>query len=156
MKMKLFFSAALVASVISASATAPVSPATNSTSEAMKALFGDSVVVKAKNFEIKRSEVDELLSGVRARYAGAGEAMPPEIEAEIVNRLMTIQLLLQKATDADRAAGKATSDAQFEKVQKNFATPEALARQLKAANTTEAELRAKATQEATAMAAMKR
>jgi peptidyl-prolyl cis-trans isomerase C len=156
MKIKLFLSAALFAGVISANATASVSPVTNATSEAVKALFGDPVVVKGKGFEVKRSEVDELLGGVRARYAGAGEAMPPEIEAEIVNRLVTIQLLMQKATDADRAAGKAVSDAQFEKIMKNFATPEALARQLKAANTTEAELRAKATTEATAMAAMKR
>ena len=154
MKMKLFFSAALLAGVISANATAPAT--TNSTSEAVKALFGDPLVVKGKGFDIKRSEVDELLGGVRARYAAQGEPMPPEIEADIVNRLITIQMLLQKATDADRTTGKAVSDAQFEKVLKNFASPEVLARQLKAANTTEAELRAKATQEATAMSAMKR
>ena len=156
MKIKLFLSAALVAGVISAPATAPVSSATNSTSEAVKALFGDPVVVKAKGFDIKRSEVDELLAGMKSRAAAQGETLPPEFEVAIVNQLVTIQLLLQKANDADRAAGKATSDAQFVKVQKSFPTPEAFARQLKAANTTEADLRAKSTQEATAMAALKR
>lgn len=153
MKLKLILSAALLAGVISASAVAPVS---TNTSDAVKALFGDPVLVKAKGFEIKRGDVDELVAGVRARYTANGQVMPPELEADILNRLVTIQLLLQKANDADRASGKATSDAQFEKVKKSFSTPEALERQLKAANTTEAQLRAKATDEATAMAAMKR
>ena len=157
MKLKLILSTALMAGVISASATtAGVSTETNSTAEAVKALFGDSVVVKAKTFEIKRSEVDELMAGMKTRAATEGQALPPEFEVAIVNQLVTIQLLLQKATDADRAAGKATSDAQFAKVLKSFPTPEAFARQLKAANTSEAELRAKATSEATAMAALKR
>ncbi len=157
MKLNLFLSSALVASAISAAAaTAPAPVATNSTTEAMKALFGDSVVVKSKAFEIKRSEVDELMAGMKTRAAAEGQTLPPEFEVAIVNQLVTIQLLLQKANDEDRAAGKAVSDTQFAKVMKNFPTPEAFARQLKAANTTEAELRAKATQEATAMAALKR
>ncbi len=157
MKLKLILSTALVASVISASASsAVVAPATNSTADQMKALFGDPVVVKAKNFSIKRSEIDELMAGMKMRATAQGETLPPEFEVAIVNQLVTIQLLTQKATDADRAAGKASSDAQFDKVLKSFATPEAFARQLKAANTTEAELRAKASQEATAMAALKR
>ncbi len=157
MKLKMILSAALVAGVISAHATtAAVATTTNSTADQVKALFGDPVVVKAKSFDIKRSEVDDLMAGMKARAAAQGETVPPEFEVAIVNQLVTIQLLLQKATDADRAAGKAVSDAQFDKVLKTFATPEAFARQLKAANTTEAELRAKATQEATAMAALKR
>lgn len=159
MKLNLFLSAALAASVISATAsTAPALATTNPTTEAVKALFGDSVVVtsKAKAFEIKRSEVDELMAGIKTRAAAEGQTMQPEYEVAIVNQLIMIQVLLQKANDEDRAAGKAVSDAQFVTVMKNFATPEAFARQLKAANTTEAELRAKATQEATAMAALKR
>ena len=157
MKIKMLMSAALIAGVISARATSgAVSPMTNSTSDAVKALFGDPVVVKAKSFSIKRSEIDELFSTMKARAAEQGQIVPPEGELLIMNQLVTIQLLLQKATDADRAAGKASSDAQFEKVLKSFPSPEAFARQLKAANTTEAELRAKATQEATATAALKR
>ena len=157
MKSKLFLSAALAASVLSAAAsTAPAPAATNSTTEAVTALFGDSVVVKATKFEIKRSQVDELMAGMKTRASAEGQVLPPEFEVAIVNQLVTIQLLLQKATDEDRVAGKAASDAQFAKVLKNFPNPEAFARQLKAANTTEAELRAKATEEATAMAALKR
>lgn len=157
MKLNVFLSAALAASVISATAaTAPATVATNSTREAVNALFGDSVVVKAKTFEIKRSEVDELMAGMKTRASAEGQTLPPEFEVAIVNQLVTIQLLLQKANDEDRAAGKVVSDTQFSNVMKNFPTPEAFARQLKAANTTEAELRAKATQEATAMAALKR
>ena len=157
MKFKLILSAALVAGVISAPATtSPVSAVTNSAADPVKALFGDPVVVKAKGFDIKRSEVDELMAGMKARAAAEGQIVPPEFEVAIVNQLVTIQLLLQKATDEDRTAGKAVSDAQFEKIRKTFPTPEAFERQLKAANTTETELRSKSTQEATAMAALKR
>jgi parvulin-like peptidyl-prolyl isomerase len=154
MKLKLILSAALIAGVISANATAPVTPVTNSTSEAMKALFGDPVVVKAKGFEIKRSEVDELMSSLKIRAAGEGQTVPPEYEAVVLNELVANQLLLQKATAADRASGKAVSDSLFDRELKKYPTPEAFAQQLKAANVTESEMRAKTAQAATARAAI--
>ena len=66
MKLNLFLSAVLLAGVISASAvTQPaavpaVSAATNAPSPeaAMKALFGDPVIVKGKGFELKQSDLD--------------------------------------------------------------------------------------------------
>ena len=147
MKMKLILSAALVAGVISASAaTQPVvTPAeTNSNPEAaMKALFGDPVIVKAKGFEIKQSELDQVLTGVKAAAAARGQQVPPAYSVAILNQLITIDALSQKATDADRAAGKAEADDQYAKLLTQFGSQEALERQLKAVGMTVADLRAK-------------
>ncbi len=158
MKLKLILSAALVAGVISTQAASvnAAAPATNSASDAIKSLFGDPVVVKGKGFEIKKSEVDDLFASMKARAAANGEVLPPEFQMAIVNQLTTIQLLLQKATPADRTLGQQNADTQFTNILKKFPSVEAFQRQLKAANTTEAELRAKAAQEAVAMATLKR
>lgn len=160
MKLKLILSAALVAGVISAPAvTQPVAPAavTNASPEdAMKALFGDPAIVKAKGFEIKQSELDQVLTGAKANAAAQGQKLPPEFTAAILNQLITIQSLLQKATPADRAAGTAEADLQFTNLVKRFGSQEAFERQLKAVGMTVDELRAKAVQEATAKATLKR
>jgi parvulin-like peptidyl-prolyl isomerase len=162
MKLNLILSAALVAGVISATAaTAPVSPApaavTNASPDAaMKALFGDPVIVKGKGFEIKQSELDQVLTGAKANAAAQGQQLPPEFTVAILNQIVTINTLLQKANDADRAAGKIEADTQFTNLVKRFGSQEAFERQLKAVGMTEAELRTKAMQEATAKATLKR
>ncbi len=160
MKMKLILSAALMAGVISATAaTQPVAVAasTNGTPEdAMKALFGDPVIVKGKGFEIKQSELDQVLTGAKANAAAQGQQLPPEFSVAIVNQLITIQSLLQKATSADRAAGTAEADLQYTNLVKRFGSVEAFDRQLKAVGMTAADLRAKATQEAVAKSTLKR
>ncbi len=161
MKMKLFLSAALIAGAVSASAvTQPVAPAavTNAlTPEAqMKALFPDPVIVQGKGFEIKRSDLDEVLSGAKANAAAQGQQLPPEFSVAILNQLITIQSLLQKATPADRAVGQVDADLQYTNLLKRFGSAEAFARQLKAVGMTMEDLRAKAVQEAVAKAALKR
>ncbi|HEX9045927.1 MAG TPA: hypothetical protein VF988_02775, partial [Verrucomicrobiae bacterium] len=88
MKLNLFVCAALAAGVMSAGAAtqnaAPLSAATNANPEtAMTALFGDPVVVKAKNFQIKRSELDPVVSGAKANAAAAGQQLPPDFEASV-------------------------------------------------------------------------
>ena len=153
MKLKLILSAALMAGVISAEAVtqpAALPAATNSTADAMKALFGDPVIVKGTGFEIKRSELDEIVSGAKANAAAQGQQLPPDFNLGVMNQLITIQLLLQKATAADRVAGKIEADLQYTNLLKRFPSPEAFQRQLKAVGMTVEDLRAKATQEATA------
>jgi parvulin-like peptidyl-prolyl isomerase len=160
MKKNLILSAALLAGVISATATTqPVAAAatTNATPEdAMKALFGDPVIVKGKGFEIKQSELDQVLTGAKANAAAQGQPLPPEFSVAIVNQLITIQSLLQKATPADRVAGAAEADLQYTNLIKRFGSAEAFDRQLKAVGMTAADLRAKATQEAVAKCTLKR
>ena len=160
MKLKLSLSAALMAGVISALAvTAPVAApsATNASPEAtMKALFGDPVIVKGKGIEIKQSELDQVLTGAKANAAAQGQQLPPEFSVAILNQLITIQALLQKATPADRTAGNAEADLQYTNLIKRFGSTEAFDRQLKAVGMTVDELRAKAAQEAIAKATLKR
>lgn len=160
MKMKMILSAALMAGVISANAvTAPAAApiSTNSSPEAtMKALFGDPVVVKAKGFDIKQSEMDQVLTGAKANAAAQGQQLPPEFAIAILNQLITIQSLLQMATPADRAVGATEADLQYTNLVQRFGSVEKFNRQLQAVGMTAADLRAKAAQEATAKAALKR
>ena len=160
MKLKLFLSAALLAGVFSASAvTQPVAATavTNASPEAaMKALFGDPVIVKGKGFEIKQSDLDQVLSGAKANAAAQGQQLPPEFSIAILNQLITIQSLLQKATPADRVIGNAEADLQYTNLVKRFGSNEAFERQLKVVGMTVDDLRTKAAQEAIAKATLKR
>ena len=162
MKLKLILSAALMAGVISASAAtenaaAAKAAGTNTSPEAaMTALFGDPVIVKGTGFEIKRSELDQVVVGAKANAAAQGQQLPPSFELNVLEQLVTIQALLQKATAADRAAGQIDADQQFTNIIKRIGSLEALDHQLKAVGMTVAELRSKALQEAIAKAALKR
>jgi parvulin-like peptidyl-prolyl isomerase len=158
MKFKLIAIAALMAGVISTQASTPnLAAQTNANPEtAMTALFGDPPVVAAKNFQIKRSDVDRIVSGQRANALAAGQQLPSDFEAQVLNQLITIQVLLQVASPEDQAAGKADADEQFTNLVSQFVSPEAFQRQLKAVGMTADELRSKAVQEATAKAALKR
>jgi parvulin-like peptidyl-prolyl isomerase len=159
MKMKFFLSAALVAGVISAQAAASTATKTNAPVakvDSEMALFGDPVIAKGKGIEIKRSELDEIVSGAKARAAGEGQQLPQGFEVAMLNQIITIQLLSQRANAADKAAGKQESDTQFTNLVERFGSREAFDRQLKMVGMTEESLRSKAAQEAAAKAALKR
>src|SRR5450432_3045212 len=113
-KMKLIFPAAfaaLICGTFSASdaanpaAAEPMAAGTNATAPAsMASLFGDPVIAKGNGFEIKQSELDEVILGIKSAAAAHGETIPPEqmttIEANMLNRLIQIPILLQKSTAA--------------------------------------------------------
>ena len=185
LKMKLIFSAALAAALLTLPRANAVTPdgampaataANSSKAEAvtksaatdtnanplaaMASLFPDQVIAKGKGFEIKQSELDEVMTSVKARAAAQGQTIPPgslmQYQVMILNQLIGTQLLLQKATDADKAAGKKDADTKFAKLLEQSGSQEAFNLQLKAAGMTEDVLRAKITQESTAMAVLKR
>ena len=163
LKIKLMLSAVLVAGVITAQAatsgaTADMAPgATNGAAvDPMTALFGDPVIAKGSGFQIKRSDLDQVVTSAKANAAAQGQQVPQGFDASILNQLITIQMLLQRATDADRAAGQTEADAQYTNMLTRFSSPEAFERQLKMAGITPDELRAKAAQEATAKITLKR
>ena len=140
--------------------TTAATPSTNST-DAMTALFGDPVIAKGTGVSIKRSDLDQVLTGLKAEALAHGQEIPPErltmIEAEMLERLIDIQVLLQQANAADKAEGdqKATA-AMAALLDRAGGSQDTLNMQLKAAGTTEAELRNKVSQEDTAMAALQR
>jgi peptidyl-prolyl cis-trans isomerase C len=139
-----------------AATNAPAATATNSKpANAMTALFGDPVIARGKGFEIKRSELDEVMMGVKSTFAARGQTIPPGqlpvIESQLLDRLIQDQLLLQKATDADRSNGVQRASLQMNMLLERFGSPEALERQMKAVGLTVAELRFKVIQENTAL-----
>jgi parvulin-like peptidyl-prolyl isomerase len=159
MKLKLFLSAALVAGIISAQAAtenAASAAGTNSSADVMTALFGDPVIAKGNGFEIKRSELDQVLTGAKANAAAQGQQLSPDFDIQILNQLIYIDLLQQKATDADKIAGQKEADLEFTNILKHFGSEEAFQRQLTAVGMTVEQLRAKALQEAVAKAALRR
>lgn len=166
MKLKLIFCTALVVGVVSAQAASENAASVADTNamagtnaapvDAVTALFGDPVIVKGKGFTIKRSDLDGVLTGAKASAAAAGQQLPPDFDAQILNQLIYIQLLKQRATDADKIEGQKEADTQFTNILKHFGSEDALERQLKAVNMTVAELRSKATEEAVAKAALRR
>ncbi len=171
-KMKLIFPAAIAGMIFGAfSAQAAANPTSTNAAPmvagtnanpaaAMASLFGDPVVAKGKGFEIKQSELDEVMLGIKSAAAAQGQTIPPEqlltIESQMLNRLVQIQILLQKATDADKAVGKKKADAQLAALLERAGSQEVFDRQLKAVGITTDELRLKVTQEATATAVMTR
>src|SRR5580704_7695137 len=141
MKLKLILSAVLAAGVISAQAStempalAAPSLSTNtaasgsaSSADAMTTLFGDPVLAKANGFQIKRSELDQYASNARTQAASSGQQLPENFDAIVLNELVTIQLLLQKATPADKAQGKLESDEQYTNMLSRLPSPDALER----------------------------
>jgi peptidyl-prolyl cis-trans isomerase C len=165
--MKLVFPAALGAALLllpsAMAATAPVATTTSTNAKpvnAMTALFGDPAVAKGKGFEIKQSELDEVVTGIKSAAAAHNETIPAQqmlgIKAQMLNRLIQIQILLQKSTDADKAEGKKKADAQLAALLTRAGSQEAFDRQLKAVGMNQDELRAKITQEATATATLSR
>jgi len=124
------------------------------------ALFGDPTVVKGKGFEIKRSDLDQLVTRARGAAAAQGQALPPDREAQIevqfLEELITIQVLQQKVTDADRIAGQQQAAELYTNIIRRAGSEAKLQQQLKLVNMTVPELMAKNTQESTAMAALQR
>jgi parvulin-like peptidyl-prolyl isomerase len=158
MKFTVLLSAALMAGMFPLQATTQgVAPGTNANPEAaMTALFGNPAVVKGKGFEIKRGDLDQVVSAAKANLAVANTPAPADLEISVLDQLITIQVLLQTATPADQAAGQIDADQQYTNLLAQFRSPEDFARLLKARGLTVEDLRAKALQEAIAKAALKR
>ena len=150
-KMKLIFPAALAALIFGAcSAVAAANPSstnaapaaadTNAAPATMASLFGDPVIAKGKGVEIKQSALDEVVLGIKSAAAARNQTIPPQqlmgIESQMLNRLIQIQLLLQKSTAADKAAGEAKAEPQLTNLLARAGSQAAFDRQLKAVGMT--------------------
>src|SRR5262245_34200546 len=69
-------------------------------------LFSDNIVAKGKGFEIRQSQVDEEFLAFKGNRAALGETVPEDmrskIEADILDKLISTRLLLQRATPQDK------------------------------------------------------
>ena len=171
-KAKIFFPMALgtlllacpPAQAAAAGASTSATPAaanTNANLDAtMTALFGNPVIARGKGFEIKQSDLDEVMMGIKAAAAMRNQSIPPEqvkmIENEMLNRLIQVQLLLQQTTDADRAEGQKLADLQMKTLLERAGSQEALNRQFMALGMSMDQLRKRLVQEGTAQASLVR
>jgi peptidyl-prolyl cis-trans isomerase C len=164
--MKLIFPAvfAVTLLVLPCARPAYANAATTATNakpaDAMTALFGDPVIVKGKGFEIKHSELDEVITGLKSAAAARGQTIPPaqlpQIEGRLLSQLIQVQLLLQKVTAEDKSNGVQKAGVQMKALLERAGSQEALDRQMKAVGMTPSELRSKVTQENTAQAVLTR
>jgi len=155
-----FFCALLGAAVIgSTPAKAGDKPATNAaagsnvvTAPTLKLddLLPDVTVARGKGFEIKRSQLDQKIVSIRSSIDAQGNTITPEqmptVEVQCLDRLILVQILNGKATDAEKAKGKEEADKRLELFQRRG---DVLQRQLKALGMSQETLYKNWSQEAT-------
>src|SRR5579864_4344576 len=98
------------ASAFDAAAATADSPAPAKATPKISDLFPDVLVAKGKGVEVKRSQLDDAMVSIKSSIAARGQDLPPDemnrLEQQILDRLIQVQILLLKATDSDKAAGK--------------------------------------------------
>ena len=123
-------------------------------------LFGNKVLAKGKGVEVTRGQLDDEIIRVKAQAAARGQSMPPEqtgmMERQILEQFIQVQLLQSKATEADKAAGKALAEKRYEEAKTRRGSEVVLNRQLKLMGATREEVLAKWTESAIAETVLKR
>jgi len=106
---------------LAAFSVTPDQPATTNAAgkaPSLDALFGDAVVAKGKGVEVKRTDLDALVVRMKAGYAANQIPAPVDVENQALKNLVIQQLVMSKATDADRATAKKNYDEWVAKVKK--------------------------------------
>lgn len=111
------------------------------------------IIARGKGFEITRQALDQVLAN--ARVKNPGEELPPESQVYALNQLIEIQLVMQKATAAEKAQGWQEIDANFTNIIKTMGR-EKFERQLKATSMTPDDLRLMLFNEETAQTSLTR
>jgi peptidyl-prolyl cis-trans isomerase C len=79
-------------------------------SKAAAPLFDDPIIAKGKNLEVRQSQLDDAFTAFKAAKAAGGERVLPneegKIKTQILNKLVSSQLLLSKANLADKKSGE--------------------------------------------------
>ena len=81
-------------------------------------LFTNTIVAKGKGVSVSRSELDEELIRIKSLMAAQGRALPedaPAVERQVLDDLISRQLLLSKSTEADKSKAKAQFEASLQK-----------------------------------------
>jgi parvulin-like peptidyl-prolyl isomerase len=148
--MKLIFSTALVLTLVTSIRTSAETPRPATTNAPDNP---NPIIVKGKGFEIRRSDLDQVLATARARYPN--EELPSDAAARAISQLIEIQLVLSKATDSEKAEGMKKAEEKLISVEKEF-SPAEMEQRLKATHMTVEDLRLKFSQEITAQQSLAR
>lgn len=139
---------------IRASETNPAAPANP------LELFADQVVARGTNVKITRAQLDRQVINLRAAAVARGQVVPPEqmrlVEQQVLGRLIGMQILNARATEADRTNAAAVAEQRFDLIRENAGTEENFARQLRTVGMTVEDLRRSLAEEAVADAVLER
>ncbi len=149
--MKLLSFATLVIALIMLP-RANAGTSTSATNSDLTANAKDSVVARGKDFAITWRDMDQVLSTARANPQ---DELPPDAEIHVIEQLIEIQLVLQKATAAEKAAGKQAAEKRFADILKTL-SPAEFERRLQATHMTPDDLRRMFFEEDTAQASLTR
>ncbi|MGD0615210.1 MAG: peptidylprolyl isomerase [Verrucomicrobiota bacterium] len=81
-------------------------------------LFTNTLVAKGKGVSVSRSKLDEELIRIKSLLAAQGRPLPddaPTVERQVLDDLISRQLLLSKSTEADKAKAKVQFEASLQK-----------------------------------------
>jgi len=77
-------------------------------------LFDDPILAKAKNFQIRESEMEEAFLSHKAAAAALNQRPPPasepQLKRQILEKMIVTKLLVTRATPEDRDEGRKTAD----------------------------------------------
>ena len=116
----------------------------------------NAVIARGTGIEIKRSDLDDAMAAYKTQIQTLTPAQALLFQRQTLTNLINNRLLLAKATDEDKAAGKKAADLQITAAIENVGSQEAFDQLLKTNGLTEAGLRAKRTDDATAEAVIQR
>jgi peptidyl-prolyl cis-trans isomerase C len=93
------------------------------------------VIAKGKGVEVRRGQLDDAYISLSALLAARGKqiesARRDSVEAEVLDEIITKQLLVKAATDADRVAAKTNANQTINEAWKRAESPESFVRHLK-------------------------
>ena len=122
-------------------------------------LFADETVARGKGFEIKRSQLEDAYMLFKANAASRGQPMqeaPERIEQQLLDRLVTVEVLKTKSTAEDRTKAAARADKVAEEIRSKSGAPGNWERQLKAAGLTPEKFKTELVERATVEEVMER
>ena len=132
-----------------------VHAAPNSAAAAAKTerLFANPVVAKGKGFEIKQNEVEEAFIDYKANMASRGQTIPepqrPMVESNLLQRIIVTRVLVNRATDEDKAKAQTTTEKLIADAKKQYPSEEVFAQQLKATGMSPEQFHARAFEQTT-------
>ncbi len=104
--------------VIGADTTAPAAKPV-----AAESLFTNTLVAKGAGVSVSRTQLDDEIVRTKAVIAAQGKSVPPEempmMEEQVLDKLVSQQLILAKASAADKAKGKEDFDKTIVKIKTN-------------------------------------
>jgi peptidyl-prolyl cis-trans isomerase C len=120
-------------------------PVRAGTPDRSAALFSDPVVATGKNFEIKRSQVDDAYIDYNAAVVASGRAIAEQdralVRAKVLEHLIISKILMQKATEDDKTQVLKMVEEEIAQARSNAPSPEAFEQQIKAKGMTLAQVR---------------